>query len=75
MRETFAVSQLMVNHVVEYGKRQGDFVVDHTYTFEVGGGDKGFRQISRVPNSYVLADNVEYATGNKLPLWLVGLCY
>lgn len=75
VRETFAVSQLMVNHVVEYGKRQGDFVVDHTYTFEVGGGDKGFRQIAGVPNSYVLADNVEYATGNKLPLWLVGLCY
>ena len=74
-RETFVVSQLSVNHDVEYGKAKGDFVVDHTYTFEVGGADKGFRQIADIPHSYILADNQEFATGNKLPLWLVGLCY
>ena len=74
-RETFVVNQLSVNHEVEYGKKSGDFVVNRRYTFEVGGADKTFRQIANVPNSYILADNLEYASGNKLPLWLVGLLY
>lgn len=74
-RETFVVSQLCVNHTVEYGKRQGDFKVDRTYTFEVGGADKTFRQIADLPQSYILADQLEYATGHKLPIWLVGLTY
>ena len=74
-RETFVVNQLSVNHEVEYGKKSGDFVVNRRYTFEVEGADKTFRQIANVPNSYILADNLEYASGNKLPLWLVGLLY
>lgn len=74
-RETFVVSQLVVNHEVEYGKTQGDFVVDHKYTLEVGGADKTFRQIAGLPDSYILADNMEFATGKKLPLWIVGMTY
>lgn len=74
-RETFVVNQLSVNHEVEYGKAQGDFVVDQKYTFEVGGADKTFKQIADIPDSYILADNIEYATGKKLPLWIVGLTY
>ncbi len=75
VRETFVVSQLVVNHEVEYGKMKGDFVVDHTYIFEVGGADKNFKQIADLPNSFVLADNIEFSTGSKLPLWIVGLTY
>ena len=74
-RETFVVNQLSVNHEVEYGKKSCDFVVNRRYTFKVGGADKTFRQIANVPNSSILADNLEYASGNKLPLWLVGLLY
>lgn len=74
-RETFAISQLSVNHEIEYGKTQGDFVVDHKYTFEVGGADKTFKQIADLPDSFILADNIEYATGKKLPLWIIGLTY
>lgn len=74
-RETFVMSQLSVNHEIEYGKAQGDFVVDHKYTFEVGGADKTFKQIADLPDSFILADNIEYATGKKLPLWIVGLTY
>lgn len=75
-RETFVVNQLSAaNYEVEYGKSQGDFVVNHTYAFEVGGADKTFKQIADVPNSFVLADDIEYATGKKLPLWVVGLMY
>lgn len=74
-RETFVMSQLSVNHKIEYGKAQGDFVVDHKYTFEVGGADKTFKQIANLSDSFILADNIEYATGKKLPLWIVGLTY
>lgn len=74
-RETFVVNQLSVNHNVEYGKTKGDFIVDHAYTFEVGGADKTFKQIADLPDSFILADNMEFATGKKLPLWIVGLTY
>lgn len=72
LRETFVVSQLNPGHEVEYGKEAGDFVVDGRWRFEVGGARKGFRQIADIPDSFVLADNIEYAVGNKLPLWLIG---
>ena len=75
LRETFAVNQLGVEHEVEYGKKKGDFVVDGKYTFEVGGPGKGFKQIAGVPDSYVLADEIDYPWENKLPLWLVGFLY
>lgn len=69
------INQLSVNYEVEYGKAHGDFVIDHKYTFGVGGADKSFKQIADLPDSFILADNMEFATGKKLPLWLVGLTY
>lgn len=75
IRECFVVNQLSESHVVEYGKAQGDFRVDGKYTFEVGGKDKSFDQIADLPNSYILADSMEYPVGKKLPLWLVGFLY
>lgn len=67
LRETFVVSQLNPCHEVEYGRESGDFVVDGRWRFEVGGTRKGFRQIAGITDSFVLADNIEYAVGNKLP--------
>jgi len=75
VRETFAVNQLSFAHDVEYGRKQGDFRIDGHYTFEVGGEDKDYTQIADLPDSYILADNIEYASGHKLPLWLIGLIY
>lgn len=75
MRETFAASQLGVNHTLEYGKEAGDFVVDKMWRIEIGGSAKGFSQIANVENSFVFADNIEYPSGNKLPLWLLGFLY
>lgn len=75
VRECFAVNQLSYSHKVEYGKQQGDFKVDGKWTFEVGGEGKTFDQIADLPNSYVLADDIESPRGNKLPLWVVGLIY
>ncbi len=45
------------------------------HTFEIGGKDKSFEQIADIPNSYILADAMEFPIGKKLPLWIVGLLY
>lgn len=75
MRETFAMSELSPNHKIEYGKEKGDFLIDGEVRLEIGGSGKGFSQISGEKNSYVFADNIERATGRKLPLWLLGFLY
>ncbi len=75
IRECFAVNQLAVKHTVEYGKAQGDFRIDGRITIEVGGQDKTFDQIADLPDSYILADMMEYPVGKKLPLWLAGMTY
>ncbi len=74
-RECFAVNQLSYAHTVEYGKTQGDFKVDGKWIFEVGGEKKTFDQIADLPNSYILADDIEMPHGNKLPLWMIGFLY
>ena len=28
-----------------------------------------------IPNSYILADSMEFPIGKKLPIWIVGLLY
>lgn len=75
IRECFVVNQLSTNHTVEYGKTEGDFKVDGKWTFEVGGEGKSFEQIADIPQSFILADNLEFPIGKKLPIWLVGLTY
>ena len=75
IRECFVVNQLSTGHTVEYGKAQGDFKIDDKITIEVGEKDKSFDQIADIPDSYVLADSMEFPVGRKLPLWLVGFLY
>jgi len=54
---------------------KGDFIVDDKYTIEVGGKNKKFKQIKDIPNSYVIADDIEIGSKNKIPLWLFGFLY
>ena len=75
IRECFLINQLSVNHTVEYGKEQGDFIIDGNITIEVGGPDKTFEQVAGIPNSYIFADRIEFAVGKKIPLWMAGLVY
>jgi len=74
MRETFFLNQLSQNHQVTYPK-QGDFLVDQKYLFEIGGKKKGYNQIANRENSFIAADDIEYGFGNKIPLWLFGFLY
>jgi len=74
LRETFFINQLQVLHSIS-GSDQGDFLVDNKYTFEIGGKNKTRKQISGIENAWIVADNVEYAQQNKIPLWLFGFLY
>lgn len=74
-RETFVVNQLSHSHTIEYSKAAGDFRIDGKYTVEVGGQTKTFAQIADIPNSFVLADDIDTPMGNKLPIWVIGFLY
>jgi len=74
VRETFFVSMLFKKHIINYTSI-GDFLIDEKYTVEIGGKSKSFKQIKDVPNSYVVADDIEVGFGNKIPLWLFGFLY
>ena len=73
-RETFfanqagAVSDLLI-------PKQGDFLADGRYIFEVGGPHKTFDQIAGLPDSYLAIDDMEVGNGNRIPLWLFGCLY
>lgn len=73
-RETFFANQ--VGAVASlYVPKQGDFMADDKYLFEVGGANKTFGQIAGLPDSYLAIDNVEVGNGNRIPLWLFGCLY
>ncbi len=74
VRESFFVSQIKEAHDVKYAK-QGDFIVESKWVFEIGGKNKGFEQVKDIKDSYVVADNLEVGFGNKIPLWLFGFLY
>ncbi|MDQ7085642.1 MAG: hypothetical protein Q9M36_12345 [Sulfurovum sp.] len=74
IREQFFLNMLSENHTISYPK-VGDFYCEDKYTFEIGGKNKGFGQIKDIPNSFVVADDMEIGFANKLPLWLFGFLY
>ena len=74
LRETFVLNQLKLRHRVNYPK-QGDFLVDEKYILEVGGRNKNHKQIAGMDHAFVLADDLDFAVGNKIPIWLLGLLY
>lgn len=74
IRETFVVNQLCYGHQVEYAKA-GDLWIDKTYTIEIGRRSKEGKQVARVPDAFIAADGIEYAFGNKIPLWAFGFLY
>lgn len=74
VRECYVASMLCAAGKLN-AAREGDFLLDRKYLFEVGGKGKGFSQIADRPNSYVIADDIESGYGNKIPMWLFGFLY
>lgn len=74
LRETFFANQLRYAHRVELSPIS-DFVVDGKYTFEVGGQGKSSKQIAEKDDAYLVVDDTEYGSGNRIPLWMFGFLY
>jgi len=73
IREVFLMS--MIDDELLEVPTKGDFRVVDKYLFEVGGKNKSFKQIKNVPNSFIVADDIEIGFGAKIPLWLFGFLY
>lgn len=74
IRETFFQNQLRMQGFLEIPK-QGDFVLDEKYRFEVGGESKKIGQLPEGEHSYYVLDNIPFGTGNRIPLWAFGFLY
>jgi predicted AAA+ superfamily ATPase len=73
IKETFFANQLFEHQLLYPSK--GDFLVDNAYVFEIGGKNKTIKQIKNIENSYLVIDDIEIGSENKIPLWLFGFLY
>ncbi|MEW4922176.1 AAA family ATPase [Algibacter sp. 2305UL17-15] len=74
LRETFFANQMKHLHEIHLAEK-GDFLIDRTYTFEIGGKGKTSKQIQGVKNSFVVRDDMEVGALNVIPLYLFGFLY
>lgn len=74
IRETFFANQLSDLHTITLPK-QGDFLIDGQYTFEVGGKGKKKKQLINIADAYVVRDDIDMGSGDIIPLWVFGMSY
>ncbi|WP_045220827.1 ATP-binding protein [Desulfonatronum thioautotrophicum] len=74
LRETFFLSMLAPLHEVLAPER-GDFLVNDTHVFEIGGRKKTFEQIKDAKQAFLALDEMEHGFGSRIPLWLFGFLY
>ena len=73
IRETFFYNQMRVTQDV-ISSRISDFEIDGK-TFEVGGKKKSRKQLNGADEGFIVRDDIEYGSGNVIPLWAFGLTY
>lgn len=73
LRETFFLNQMRVRNPI-VASSVSDFQIGGR-TFEIGGKSKGKKQIETVEEGYIVKDQIEFSSGNILPLWWFGLNY
>lgn len=73
IRETFFLNQLRIKYDVITSPVADFRIGDHT--FEVGGKNKGLKQIQGLDNAFVVKDGIEQGYLNTIPLWQFGLTY
>jgi hypothetical protein len=73
IRETFFLNQLRVKYDVIVSPI-ADFLIGD-YIFEVGGKNKGLKQIQGIDKAYIVKDDIELGYLNTIPLWQFGLTY
>lgn len=74
VRETFFLNQFKDIHKINRSIK-ADFLIDQTYTFEIGGKNKTKKQIGGLEDAYVAKDAIEIGFGNVIPVWLFGFMY
>jgi predicted AAA+ superfamily ATPase len=74
IRETFFYNQVSQVAGVN-ASLVADFLVNNQYTFEVGGKNKKYKQISGIQKSFLVKDDIETGFENTIPLWLFGFLY
>jgi uncharacterized protein len=74
LREVFFMNQMKHTHKVN-NTSKGDYIVDNTCIFEIGGKNKSYKQIADIENSYIIRDEIISGVKNKIPLWLLGFMY
>lgn len=74
LRETFFLNQFKGLHEINRSE-SADFVIDKTYTFEIGGKSKTKKQIAGLEKAYLAKDNIEIGFGTIIPVWLFGFMY
>lgn len=73
VRETFFYNQMRERQMVS-ASRVSDFTIGE-YTLEIGGRNKGKKQIEDVKNGIVVKDDIETGHGIVVPLWNFGMNY
>ena len=73
IRETMFLAWMKQKFSV-YSSKISDFEIDGM-TFEVGGRNKTGRQIKDADRGYIVKDNIEYAVGKNIPIWMFGFIY
>lgn len=73
IRETFFLNQLKVQHAI-FSSSIADFKIDNI-VFEVGGKNKGLKQIKNAENGFVVKADIESGYLNTIPLWHFGMMY
>lgn len=73
IRETFFLNQMRMQYNV-VSSSAADFMIDDK-TFEIGGKNKGRKQLNGIENGYLVKDDIEHGYLNTIPLWQFGMTY
>ncbi len=73
IRETMFLAWMKERYSV-YSSKISDFEIDGI-TFEVGGKNKKGRQLKDAGSGIIVKDDIEYAAGKCVPIWMFGFVY
>ena len=73
IRETFFINQCRMHYQI-VSSNLADFKMEDK-DFEIGGKNKGLKQIKTAENGFLVKDDIETGFFNTIPLWHFGLMY
>ena len=76
VRESFFINQIKNADIDISSFDPVDFIIgDKEMIVEVGGKNKGFKQVQNIKNAFLVKDDIETASPQVIPLWLFGFLY